>query len=238
MESFDGKVLADFISGAVLIFGTNVAFIPQYIKIEQSGSSALSKYVCLVFITSSVLRLFFRIGEEFSIYLVLQSIVAIFTQLILLEAIVTKENKKNLNDMKTKNFWQIFSLKGLNKEFWNWDNFYDFVMAVALFNIIMASATYLFGTYNFYFQIIGTLSLALDCTVGLPQLYKNFKNKTTKGLSVVLIFYWVLSDVCKAFYYQMIEVPLQFVIAGGVQIMIDFLLFWQCLFYEKKLFSM
>lgn len=230
MAQFISKSLPEYCSGFILVFATNIAFIPQYLQIENTGKTGFSKYVCLVFIVSNILRLFFRVGKVFSIYLVLQSVITIFTQLAILEAIVSKnKNKATIIRDKSKSFIVKFL-----SSFWEWDDFLHYVFFIAAFNGLMALFTYLSRNLSLYFEVIGFFALCLDCTMGIPQIIKNFKYRSTNGLSTSLIIFWVLSDICKAFYYTTIEVPSQFNAAVSIQILMDLVLLFQCFFYGKN----
>lgn len=55
-------------------------------------------------------------------------------------------------------------------------------------------------TLNTLAQVFGTLGTVLWCIQLAPQIWLNFRRKTTKGLSVYLYFGWLASSVCYAPY--------------------------------------
>jgi uncharacterized protein with PQ loop repeat len=53
----------------------------------------------------------------------------------------------------------------------------------------------------FYGVILGCASLAIEATLGIPQLISNYNNKSVEGLSLFMIFTWFIGDFFKTLYF-------------------------------------
>jgi len=86
-----------------------------------------------------------------------------------------------------------------------------------------------------YVELIGFLSLAIEATLGVPQLVKNYKNKSTEGLSIALILSWFVGDAFKTVYFISTRSPLQFIMCGALQLLVDCAILFQINKYKRKL---
>ncbi|KAJ1512042.1 PQ-loop repeat-containing protein 1 [Coelomomyces lativittatus] len=84
-----------------------------------------------------------------------------------------------------------------------------------------------------YTEALGTLALGLEATLPMFQCYSNYKNKSTAGLSLILIFSWFVGDTSKIIYYLWIGSPLQFSLCGCIQLFVDLVIFGQMKWYKS-----
>lgn len=56
-------------------------------------------------------------------------------------------------------------------------------------------------TFGFFGQLLGIASLGLEATLGIPQLYSNWKNKSSEGVSTKMIALWFIGDFTKTLYF-------------------------------------
>ena len=56
-------------------------------------------------------------------------------------------------------------------------------------------------TFGFFGQLLGIISLGLEATLGIPQLYLSWKNKSYEGVSTTMISMWFLGDFTKTLYF-------------------------------------
>jgi len=56
-------------------------------------------------------------------------------------------------------------------------------------------------TFGFFGQLIGILSLGTEATLGVPQLFSNWRNKSVEGASITMIVMWFLGDFAKTLYF-------------------------------------
>mmetsp|Transcript_36021 Transcript_36021/g.32400 ORF Transcript_36021/g.32400 Transcript_36021/m.32400 type:complete len:81 (-) Transcript_36021:326-568(-) len=80
----------------------------------------------------------------------------------------------------------------------------------------MAVLTFIFNDWDFYVETIGFLALSIEATLGMPQAYSNWKNASTKGLSVALVVNWFLGDASKTGFFVFKDQPMQFILCGIV----------------------
>ncbi|CAG2174285.1 unnamed protein product [Oppiella nova] len=84
-----------------------------------------------------------------------------------------------------------------------------------------------------FVETVGFLSVFIEALLGAPQLIKNHKNKSTAGMSKLMVFLWTFGDVFKTTYFLVRRAPIQFWICGLLQVSIDLFIFGQILFYRK-----
>lgn len=75
--------------------------------------------------------------------------------------------------------------------------------------------------------------MSIESTLGLPQLYSNFKTKSVEGLSYTMIGTWFIGDFFKTLYYIMERQPFQFTMCGAIQLVVDILIILQIIAYSK-----
>ena len=66
--------------------------------------------------------------------------------------------------------------------FWRWSNFSDYCVFVFLFTFAVGLVTFLLINVTIYIELLGFASLLLEACLGLPQLWRNFNNKSTEGM--------------------------------------------------------
>jgi uncharacterized protein with PQ loop repeat len=93
---------------------------------------------------------------------------------------------------------------------------------------------YFFIVNNVFVQAVGYVALITEAMLGTPQLLRNFKHKSTKGMSKVMVFLWLGGDLLKTSYFIYEKTPVQFWVCGFIQITIDFLIIGQIVFYGKN----
>lgn len=96
-----------------------------------------------------------------------------------------------------------------------------------MFSGVFAFLTFLFMNNAFFVEILGFLSLSIEATLGLPQLYKNYVTNSTQGLSMELIASWFIGDSFKTFYFLISGAPVQFLFCGVFQLAVDIAITYQ-----------
>lgn len=56
-------------------------------------------------------------------------------------------------------------------------------------------------TFGFFGQLLGIFSLGLEATLGIPQLFSNWRSKSVEGVSLTMIVMWFLGDFAKTLYF-------------------------------------
>lgn len=57
-----------------------------------------------------------------------------------------------------------------------------------------------------------------NVTPGAPQFLRNFNNKSTQGMSIVMVVFWTIGDMFKTGYFVARSAPTQFWICGTLQV--------------------
>lgn len=230
---------------ALMVLGPNIGFIAQIKKFHDVNSSeGFSKHVTLILLIANILRIFFWYGKQFNIILLFQSIASLIMQLILLQQCLAFSNnnsdskqsnniKANLNEINRIFYFKKGELFRV-KDFWNWSQFIDYIYFLTIFVVVLIFTAKLFTFENAAFvEILGTASALVEACLGVPQVYNNFKNKSTDTLSLIMIFTWVLGDSFKSFYFYKTEAPLQLLMVGLTQLLIDFVIIAQIYYYNN-----
>uniref|UniRef100_A0A1B6DX13 Solute carrier family 66 member 2 n=1 Tax=Clastoptera arizonana TaxID=38151 RepID=A0A1B6DX13_9HEMI len=220
------KVFKWMCSG-VMIFGGVVPFIPQYREIKRKNDAeGFSLYVCLVLLVSNILRILFWCGKRFEIPLLIQSMIMNLTMLFMIHVCVTVKNKNQIIRVPDRIFtdfdWH---------HFWQWTDFpsyLEFLLSLTLFTGLL---TFILYESPIYIETLGFLALFTEAMLAVPQLIKNYRNKSTEGMSVLMVVMWTMGDMFKTTYFILRETPAQFWLCGCLQIIIDVFILGQVYWY-------
>uniref|UniRef100_A0AAQ5ZED2 Solute carrier family 66 member 2 n=1 Tax=Amphiprion ocellaris TaxID=80972 RepID=A0AAQ5ZED2_AMPOC len=172
------NALVSWVAAGAMVFGGVVPYIPQYRDIRRTqNAEGFSTYVCLVLLVANILRILFRFGRYFETLLLWQSIIMIGTMLIMLNLCTNVRMATELTT-KRRSFidfdWSYF---------WSWSRFMDYVQCVLSFTLVAAYITYLLLDSALFVETLGFLAVFTEAMLGTPQLYCNFQNKSTEGMS-------------------------------------------------------
>ncbi|XP_063971761.1 solute carrier family 66 member 2-like isoform X1 [Lytechinus pictus] len=216
-------------ASAAMIFGGIVPFIPQYLDIRRSeNTEGFSTHVCLVLLVANILRILFWFGHPFELPLLAQSIIMIFTMMVVLQLCTRVKSLHSLSSTKryiTDLDWRYF---------WKWTRFVDYVLFMALFCISGGVVTYFLSSFSVYVETIGFLAVFTEAMLGSPQFYHNFRNKSTQGMSVKMVMFWLSGDLFKTGYFFVNSAPIQFWICGILQVSIDIAILTQVVYYGAR----
>ncbi|VDO82488.1 unnamed protein product [Soboliphyme baturini] len=130
----------------------------------------------------------------------------------------------------------VFSAGADLNYFWQWTDMTSFIIATCAIFIFFAAVTLCFAEVELYTELIGTVALLLEANLGTPQIWHNYRRKSTVGLSYRMTLLWLVSDILKTIYFFMRYSPLQFKLCGFFQIFLDVILLSQIFIYwqDKK----
>uniref|UniRef100_A0A671UZC9 Solute carrier family 66 member 2 n=1 Tax=Sparus aurata TaxID=8175 RepID=A0A671UZC9_SPAAU len=239
-EDIEGSwTLLSWLASCVMVFGGALPYVPQYQEIQRSSNSdGFSTRVCLVLLIANILRIFFWIGKQFELTLLLQSVVMIITMFAMLHLCCMVQNTNRVSTKQHRlsgnqcdktvilivNLHLLRSLPSPDLDlryFWKWSAFEDYLLFCFGFTVLCAVITLLLLDSVVFVETLGSLAVMFEAMLGLPQLLQNFHNRSTKGMSVKMVLLWTAGDVFKTTYFVMNESPTQFWICGSVQILID-----------------
>lgn len=177
--------------------------------------------------------MFFWLGKDFPVVLLVQSFVMVGLQLLMVRTCVNAlapHKKKDSTEKSSK--WDM-------AHFWNWDDFATYgkvhtVQFLSSFALGLFLLTACLQSRALYFEVLGFLSLGVEATLGIPQFYKNLKRQSTEGLSLSMIVGWTVGDSLKTIYFILRDVPSQFLLCGGLQICVDLAILAQFASYTTK----
>lgn len=220
--------LLSWLASGVLVFGGAVPYVPQYQEIQRSNNAeGFSTRVCLVLLIANILRIFFWIGKQFELPLLLQSVVMILTMLVMLHLCCSIQSS---NRVSTKQH-HITDLD--LRYFWSWSSFEDYLVFCFAFMLLCAFITFLFLDWVLFVEALGSLAVMFEAMLGLPQLLQNYNNRSTRGMSIKMVLLWTTGDIFKTTYFVINESPTQFLVCGAVQILIDIAILLQVGFYGQ-----
>ncbi|CAM4581034.1 unnamed protein product [Leuciscus chuanchicus] len=220
--------LLSWLASGVLVFGGAVPYVPQYQEIQRTNNAeGFSTRVCLVLLVANILRIFFWIGKQFELPLLLQSVVMILTMLAMLHLCCSIQSS---NRVSTKQH-HITDLD--LRYFWSWSSFEDYLVFCFAFMCLCAFITFLFLDWVLFVETLGSLAVMFEAMLGLPQLLQNYNNRSTRGMSIKMVLLWTAGDIFKTTYFVINESPTQFLVCGAVQILIDIAILLQVGFYGQ-----
>lgn len=217
-----------------MIFAPSIGYITQAIKFKIKKSSVgFSLYVCLVLIFSNILRIFFWFGKQFTTALLFQSFVVLLSQLYLIK--VYLDYKEQEKDYVGYSFFEIIMKEmGQVSLFWKWNYFLPYLITTCVISLIIGGISYLFGFDNGnYIECIGYLSTGIEVLLGIPQIIANYYGKNVQALSLIMFMTWILGDCFKTGYYIVTKCPIQFIVFGVIQMIIDVTLIGQMIYYHR-----
>lgn len=217
-----------WIAAGAMVFGGVVPYIPQYRDIRRTqNAEGFSTYVCMVLLVANILRILFRFGRYFETPLLWQSIIMIATMLIMLNLCTNVRVATELNT-KRRSFTDFEW-----SHFWWWSRFVDYLQCVVCFTLLAAYVTYLLLESSLYVETLGFLAVFTEAMLGTPQLYCNYQNKSTEGMSIKMVLMWTSGDTFKTGYFLLTQAPVQFWTCGLLQVAVDVAILFQVYYYSR-----
>jgi len=216
-------------SELAMVFGGVMPYIPQYLQIQSKQTTqGFSMFVCLALLMANTLRIIFWFGNHFETPLLIQSILMNLTMFALIHLCVKINNKEYIAEKRKGRHFTDFD----PDYFWRWTDFLsylEFVMCIALFGSVLM---YLLLDFHWFVETVGFLAVFTEAMLGVPQFYRNFKNKSTYGMSLPMVVMWTCGDIFKTTYFVLRHTPPQFFICGSLQVTVDILILGQVWMYR------
>ncbi|XP_014844377.1 PREDICTED: PQ-loop repeat-containing protein 1-like [Poecilia mexicana] len=228
-EDADGSwTLLSLLASVVMVFGGALPYVPQYQEIQRSSNTeGFSTRVCLVLLVANILRIFFWIGKQFEVTLLLQSVVMIVTMFAMLHLCCSVHSSNRVSTKQHR-------LTDLDvRYFWKWSSFEDYLLFCFGFAALCAVLTLLLLDSAMFVEALGSLAVMFEAMLAVPQLLQNLQNRSTRGMSVKMVLLWTAGDAFKTAYFVMNESPAQFWVCGSVQILLDAAILLQVLLYGR-----
>ncbi|KAJ8975420.1 hypothetical protein NQ317_018929 [Molorchus minor] len=244
-----GTVVGWVGAGAMIIGGV-IPYIPQYRQIRRTkDAEGFSLLVCLALLIGNTLRIMFWFGKHFEYPLLIQSLIMNMTMFIMIHLCVRVRNRNQLLQARQKIFTaKPYEVKRLlnskppssshnicdfdAKFFWNWSDFQSYLDCMLVFTIITSLLMYIFIDYMIFVEIVGFMAVFTEAMLGTPQLVKNYRNKSTEGMSLTMVVMWTCGDIFKTLYFLLRNAPVQFWVCGSIQVTVDLLILLQVFLYR------
>lgn len=210
-----------------MIIGCVLPYVPQYTTIYRNRDcSGFSTFVCLTLLVANIARLAFWFGHPFELPLVVQSVIMILAQLLLLELCV---RVKRLNSTKQRSLF-----RDNPRYFWRWTNLLSYIEFLCLFSALLGLAVYFLIDCKPFVEALGYFALVTESMLGLPQVIRNYKNRSVEGMSLGMVLMWLGGDAFKTGYFIANNSPFQFWLCGLSQITIDLLILMQVCIFRRN----
>lgn len=224
-------------------------YYPQYLSLRRRNS--LPPMVSFIILLSSLIRVFFWITHGFDIFLLYQSLLMMTVQFLLLREIVAVhqlgksysalEEARDGNDSVSllRSSWKsqltlfLTTIQPLE----------SYVRILAMTTIALGFVTLLLKpyppasisvVYSLWGNLLGSVSLFIEALLAVPQLYSNHVNRSTEGLSYILVSSWLFGDVYKSYYFIITDSPFQFLSCSLFQVTVDLLIIAQIYFLPNS----
>lgn len=219
-------------SELAMVFGGVVPYIPQYLQIKSKQTTqGFSQYVCLALLMANTLRIIFWFGNHYETPLLVQSILMNLTMFALIHLCVSVNTKEYLVAEKKKgHYFTDFD----PDHFWQWTDFTSYVEFIMCIAAMGSMLMYFLVDYSPFVETIGFMAVFTEAMLGVPQFYRNFKNKSTYGMSIPMVLMWTCGDVFKTSYFYLRNTPPQFFICGSLQVTVDLLILGQVWMYRDN----
>jgi len=233
-DPFTFAKLVSFVASGFMIFGGVVPYIPQYQMIKKSrNATGFSTLVCLSLLIANILRILFWFGHWFEYPLLVQSFIMVICMVVMLELCIRVKNENlyanSVGISPPKKFTDFESAY-----FWKWTNFNSYLQFILAFIAVGAFLTRIFINVSVFIEFLGFASVFTEAMLAAPQFYRNFKNKSTEGMSVVMVLMWTSGDIFKTTYFILRSSPTQFWLCGMLQVSLDLAVLSQVYMYGNK----
>ncbi|XP_055636956.1 solute carrier family 66 member 2 isoform X1 [Toxorhynchites rutilus septentrionalis] len=118
--------------------------------------------------------------------------------------------------------------------FWNWTDFQSYLDFMLVVWVVGAAITYLMLSVTWFMETIGFLAVFTEAMLGAPQFVRNYKNKSTHGMSICMVVMWTAGDMFKTGYFILRHAPTQFWICGTLQVSLDLAILLQVYIYRRN----
>ncbi|XP_052866134.1 solute carrier family 66 member 2 isoform X2 [Anopheles cruzii] len=249
--------LVGWTSASFMVVGGVLPYIPQYRQIKQTQDpEGFSLHVCLALLIANTLRILFWFSSRYELPLLVQSVVMNITMFLMIHLCVkvrrnnaimrTRERVFSGDDTaatvtaggtggplkKSRSRHYIYDFD--SRYFWQWTDFQSYVDFMLVVWAVGAAVTYLLLSVTWFMETIGFLAVFTEAMLGLPQFARNYKNKSTHGMSICMVIMWTAGDMFKTGYFILRHAPTQFWICGTLQVSLDLAILLQVYIYRKN----
>lgn len=174
------------------------------IKSKENIGYSIDTSGILLFANST--RIIFWFGEHYQINLLIQSILLILTHLLLLYVCIR---------------YSPPAYQSRYLDFWQWNKYYVYVLSLISYNCLLIGLYFILHRYHIFVNILGYLALGLEATLPIPQIIKNYQQKSLEGFKYTILLGWIAGDSFKVVYFILQSSPLPFALCSIIQVTFD-----------------
>lgn len=104
---------------------------------------------------------------------------------------------------------------------------------LSYFTLVLGIITYLLLDNYLYVETLGFVAVFTESMLGMPQLLRNYRKKSTRGMSVEMVVMWLSGDLFKTLYFILRLAPTQFIACGAIQVTVDIIILFQVFWYKQ-----
>jgi len=210
--------IVSLVAQGAMVLGGVVPYIPQYLDIRKSqNAEGFSTYVCLALLVANTLRILFWFGKFYELPLLVQSIIMVLCMMMMLHLCVNVKNRTEIVSFKKRTFLEM----KFERDFWQWTDFLSYIQFMTVFSALGVFVTYMLIEFPLYVETIGFLAVFTEAMLGVPQFWQNLQNRSTQGMSIKMVCFWLSGDIFKTVYFLVRKAPLQFFLCGALQVSVD-----------------
>lgn len=92
-------------------------------------------------------------------------------------------------------------------DFWQWKTVRPYWQFLGYYTVSLWALQIILGSSQFYVSTLGSLALAVEAILPLPQIYSNHMNRSCKGFRLSVLINWLVGDVLKMSFFFLSESP-------------------------------
>ncbi|CUS10552.1 unnamed protein product [Tuber aestivum] len=223
------RVLVSYIAPLFIVTSPLTSYADQIRNIHVTKSSrGFSLDTPLIMLIASILRCFYWLGADFETSLLIQSIIMIFVQLLLLKVALDYRPPSYPPLSPTTPTashsppFPPYPPTPRPYNFWQWSSQKPYWTFLLYFTLTALTLHLLFGSSQFFVDVVGYLALGVEATLPIPQVLSNQRSRSCAGFRLSVLASWLLGDVMKMLYFFSAEhVDVQFKLCAGVQFALD-----------------
>ncbi|CAO1349968.1 unnamed protein product [Diamesa hyperborea] len=219
-----------YLAATAMIGGGVLPYIPQYRQIlKTQDPDGFSLHVCLALLIANTLRILFWFSKRFELPLLVQSVVMNVTMFLMIHLCVKVRRNNAIMRARERVFSDFDS-----RYFWAWTDFQSYLDFMLVVWAIGAAVTYVLLPVNWFMETMGFCAVFTEAMLGAPQFLRNYKNKSTHGMSIYMVIMWTVGDLYKTSYFIARRSPTQFWVCGLLQVTLDLAILFQVYLFRNN----
>jgi uncharacterized protein with PQ loop repeat len=217
--------LAYSLSIASLVF-YSIVYVPQFLVIYKSkSSSGISLWMLLLWTQADVLSLIGTIVLHMYTNIIMISWYHFMVGVLMIVFVLYYRDKYNDNYENTQRFTKEYKIQVLSTIIFICTN----TVICVILNVIITRSHDLIG------EVIGWITTVFYIVGRFPQMWLNYKNKSTEGLSILMYVFTILGNATYTAVITLdnetIQSNMPWIVSSVVMIVLDLYIIYQHYYY-------